>query len=609
MVHKNGGSVVFHFKGDTSQLDKSLSGLTSKIAVGNLIAKGVGKAFQIMSNSMDDAMSRVDTMNNFPNVMKNLGISTKESEKAIRKISKGLEGLPTTLDAGASAVQRFTSANGNIKKSTDMFLALNNALLAGGASTEIQASALEQLSQAYAKGKPDMMEWRSLQTAMPAQLKQVASAFNMTSSELGEALRNGSISMDDFMNKIIELNKNGTGGFASFEEQAKNSTNGLRTNITNLKTAIVRGMADAFNSINTSLKNANLPSIQEMIKKLAENITKGFKQVNKVISKIDWQKVIKAIKILIPIVATLLAGLMAYKVVVGILNAVAVAQALLNAVMLLNPVGLIVAGIVMLITILVILYKKCTWFRNIVKTIFQAFKLWITTFVNLFKAYINIVMTIITGLVNGIKAVFNFIKNNWKLILGFLVNPIGTAFVVLYNKCTWFRNIINGFVKGIKNAFLSLVNFIKSIPSKIKSAFNGMVNIGRNMIKGLWNGIKGMKDWVIDKIKGLGKSILNGMKKVLGIKSPSKEFAIIGKFSMLGYEEGLEKMQPKLDKAINGMFNLSPSMTGTMNNTLSPNVNVVNNVNVETDPLGQVVSKIKTFSGGAKNDYNYGYGG
>ena len=99
------------------------------------------------------------------------------------------------------------------------------------------------------------------------------------------------------------------------------------------------------------------------------------------------------------------------------------------------------------------------------------------------------------------------------------------------------------------------------------------------------------------------------MKKVLGIKSPSKEFAIIGKFSMLGYEEGLEKMKPQLDKAINGMFNLSPSMTGTMNNTLSPNVNVVNNVNVETDPLGQVVSKIKTFSGGAKNDYNYGYGG
>ncbi|WZU00611.1 tape measure protein [Erysipelothrix sp. D19-032] len=45
--------------------------------------------------------------------------------------------------------------------STEMFLALNNAVLAGNAPMDMQRSALEQLSQAYAKGKPDMMEWRS----------------------------------------------------------------------------------------------------------------------------------------------------------------------------------------------------------------------------------------------------------------------------------------------------------------------------------------------------------------------------------------------------------------------------------------------------------------
>ena len=88
------------------------------------------------------------------------------------------------------AVQRFTSANGDIEKSTDLFLAVNNAILAGGASSEIQASALEQLSQAYAKGKPDMMEWRTLMTAMPAQLKQVANAMGyLSSADLGEAVR------------------------------------------------------------------------------------------------------------------------------------------------------------------------------------------------------------------------------------------------------------------------------------------------------------------------------------------------------------------------------------------------------------------------------------
>lgn len=169
--------------------------------------------------------------------------------------------------------------------------------------------------------------------------------------------------------------------------------------------------------------------------------------------------------------------------------------------------------------------------------------------------------------------------------------------------------IWNGISSGAPALIKNVPKIITKIVKELKNQITKIKDVGKNMIKGLWQGAKDMKDWVVNRFKGLGKSILGGMKKALGIKSPSKEFAIIGKFSMLGYTEGLEKMQPELDKAINSMFNLSPSMTGTMNNTLSPNVNVVNNVNVETDPLGQVVSKIKTFSGGAKNDYNYGMGG
>lgn len=167
--------------------------------------------------------------------------------------------------------------------------------------------------------------------------------------------------------------------------------------------------------------------------------------------------------------------------------------------------------------------------------------------------------------------------------------------------------------EGILKKLPELIKNIPSIMTKsisaLKKELGKFGNIGVNIIKGLWNGIAGRTDWIISKVKGLAKSILGGMKKALGIASPSKEFAILGKFSILGYEEGLNKMQPEVQKAINSMFNLSPSMSGTMNNTLSPTINVSNNVNVETDPLGQVVNKIKTFSGGAKNDYNYGYGG
>ncbi len=222
-------------------------------AVGNIAANVITKAFSTIASSVDNAVTRLDTLNNFPKVMGNLGISAESSSQAIDYIQEKLNGLPTTVDAAALAVQRFTSANSNIQASTGMFLALNNAILAGGASAEIQASALEQISQAYAKDKPDMMEWRTLMMAMPAQLKQVAQAMGyVDASSLGEALRSGEVSMNEFMATITRLNTQGVAGFKSFEEQARGATGGVATSITNLKTAITRGITNIMDAIGQS---------------------------------------------------------------------------------------------------------------------------------------------------------------------------------------------------------------------------------------------------------------------------------------------------------------------------------------------------------------------
>mgnify|MGYP002664388245 CR=1 FL=1 len=241
---------------DITGLQKTANDTSSKMLKSfnmlkkGIIALGIGK---IIGAQMDDAVSRLDALNNFPRVMSNLGVSNEDAQASVKRLSDALVGLPTTLDDATNSVQRFTSANGNVKASTEMFLALNNAILAGGGSAQVQSTALEQLSQAYAKGKPDMMEWRSAMTAMPAQLKQVAIAMGYASSnELGEALRSGKVSMNDFMKTMIELNKNGGNGFKSFEEQARNSTGGVGTSITNLKTAITRGLADIMNAIGQS---------------------------------------------------------------------------------------------------------------------------------------------------------------------------------------------------------------------------------------------------------------------------------------------------------------------------------------------------------------------
>ena len=194
--------------------------------------------------------------------MENLGIDAEKADASINTLKDRLKGLPTTLDAAASGVQRLTACNGDIDKSTDYFLALNDAIVAGGQSTDIQQSAIEQLSQAYSKGKMEMEEWRSLQMAMPGQLNQIAKAMGMSTDELGEGLRDGSISMDEFMDKIVELDKEGVGEFKSFADQAKDATGGIGTALTNLNTAITSGITESMKAIDEALQANNMPTMR-----------------------------------------------------------------------------------------------------------------------------------------------------------------------------------------------------------------------------------------------------------------------------------------------------------------------------------------------------------
>jgi hypothetical protein len=67
-------------------------------------------------------------------------------------------------------------------------------------------------------------------------------------------------------------------------------------------------------------------------------------------------------------------------------------------------------------------------------------------------------------------------------------------------------------------------------------------------------------------------------------------------------------MQNEVDTAIQDTFGISPQLQNASSLHYSPNVVVNNDINVSQDPLGQMVSNIKSFSGGAKNDYSFGLG-
>ena len=91
--------------------------------------------------------------------------------------------------------------------------------------------------------------------------------------------------------------------------------------------------------------------------------------------------------------------------------AVNVVVGIFNALMAMNPVVLVVAGIVALIAVLVLAYNKFDWFRNFVNAVFEGIKNAVTRSLDVIKGLFN-------GYMNFYKAIFNGIAKLWNNTIG-----------------------------------------------------------------------------------------------------------------------------------------------------------------------------------------------
>ncbi|EGO8568608.1 phage tail tape measure protein [Enterococcus faecalis] len=238
--------------GQVSKVKSSFGSIASAIG----IYKAASLAATTVTNSFTGAISRYDTMNNFPKVMKQLGFSAEESTQAVNDLSKGVQGLPTPLNEVVSTAQRLTVLTGNLGKSTKLTIALNDAFLASGSSSADASRGLQQFTQMLAVGKVDMMAWRTLQETMPIALTKTANAFGFAGqsaqTDFYNALKEGTITFDQFADKLIELD----GGASGFAAMARSATDGVAMAMSNAKTAVVRGVTrsiEAFDKFNKAV--------------------------------------------------------------------------------------------------------------------------------------------------------------------------------------------------------------------------------------------------------------------------------------------------------------------------------------------------------------------
>lgn len=271
------------------------------------LVKVAAAAFNVLKNSLDSAISRFDTMQKFPKVMKALGFSAEDSQRSINKLSDGIDGLPTKLDDVVASTQQMTAITGDLDRSTDTVLALNNAFLASGASTEDASRGMQQYNQMLSTGQVDLESWKTLQETMPLALQKTAEAMGFVGKsaqrDLYNALKEGTVTFDQFQDKLIELGT-GTGMLATL---AKENSLGIATSFGNLSNAVSKGVANLITKFDELVQKLTGKTIAQNIDSMKSIINKSFEEMSKVMDILidNTDDMISAFKGLLDIVELL----------------------------------------------------------------------------------------------------------------------------------------------------------------------------------------------------------------------------------------------------------------------------------------------------------------
>lgn len=260
----------------TAQKGDRGSSSLKKFAVGSAVFQLAAKGAELLGEALGGAIQRFDTLESYPRVMQAMGHSTEDVTRSTKKLAAGIEGLPTTLNEVVGTAQRLTSITGDINKSTDLTLALNNAFLASGSSSADASRGLQQFSQMLSTGKVDMQSWKTLQETMPYALQKTAESFGFAGqsaqNDFYSALKEGRITFNQFSSKLVELN----GGVGGFAELAKTNSKGIQTSFGNLKNAVVKGVANTIKALDDLTKAATGKTIAENFDALKVIINAAF---------------------------------------------------------------------------------------------------------------------------------------------------------------------------------------------------------------------------------------------------------------------------------------------------------------------------------------------
>ena len=210
--------------------------------------------------------------------------------------------------------------------------------------------------------------------------------------------------------------------------------------------------------------------------------------------------------------------------------------------------------------------------------------IWINSIVEFFSELPDKIWTWLVNAFNKVVEWGNNMFNKASEVASQFINNIVNFFSQLPGQVwTWLLDTIakvSTFANDLANkAREAGINMVNNIINSVKDLPNQMASIGKNIVQGVWNGIVSMGNWLTDKVKGFFNGIVDGVKGVLGIHSPSRVFAEVGVWSAEGYGNGFEDKFLDVEKDINSEFN-----------SFIDSINLTALVDVTSDILGASVA-------------------
>lgn len=537
-------------------------------AVAGIASTVVTRAFNMVVDSVGDAAARLDTLNNYPKVMENLGYSAADAEASISTLSDSLTGLPTSLDEMATVVQRIAPVSSSLAEATDVAVAFNDMLVAGATDASTQANAMEQLVQILSTGKVEMDGWKSIMTAVPGQMQQVATSMlgaGASTSDLYTALQSGTVSMQEFTAAVVQLDQEGAAGITAFAQQAQDASGGIQTSWSNVQTAITRGLANVLDALNGDGNIGNVMGsiatvFESALSIVADAISVCSPLINGLADVLSWfgdhgdatKAALLALggafagfKILTSITGaaesfkTALAG---YQIVV---NASQKATAFFNTTLLANPFVLVATLIAVVVAALIWfftqtetgreLWEKFTTFLGeawqwisdkaaevwgwISENILAPMRSVLEWLVEKWNAYYDTAVTVWTWIYEKAVEIWGWLSEN-------IISPIRSAIEWLVEKWGEYGDTVIKVWTWIYEKAVEIWGWIyENIIVPVKKIYNFVVpkfNELKEKVSKAWDGvkekIKKVKDWITDFfsnpvewLKNAGKDLIKGL--------------------------------------------------------------------------------------------------